>query len=131
MQTQPTPDILYYDGQCPLCQREMARLAQIKGPGLELVDIHTLADDVPERPSRQTLLEVLHLKRGTTYLTGLDANVAAWQHTSMGIFWRWLRWPVVRPLVDPVYNRWARWRFNRMYCASGACEVEGSDEKRS
>ena len=109
----------------------MARLAQIKGPALELVDIHTLADDDPARPERQTLLEVLHLKRGTTYLTGLDANVAAWQHTAFGAFFRWLRWPWVRPLVDPIYNRWARWRFNRMYCASGECSLKDPGGKHS
>ena len=53
------PDTLYYDGQCPLCVKEMDRLRIIKDEQLQLVDIHQLSD--PESPvDKDQLLRVLH-----------------------------------------------------------------------
>ena len=66
-------------------------------------------------PSKSTLLLNLHLKRGDEWVTGADANVAAWQHTSVGFLWRWLRWPVIRRIVDPIYAFWAKRRFEGLY----------------
>ena len=54
-------DILYYDGRCPLCVKEMDKLRRIKADTLHLVDIHSLDDAAPTRPPRETLLKVLHL----------------------------------------------------------------------
>ncbi len=105
------PDTLYYDGQCPLCVKEMDRLRRLKGPDLSLCDIHELDD----RPDRDTLLRVLHLERDGEFLTGVDANVAAWQHTRFGWLWRWMTWPLLRPFVERAYDRWARWRYDRLY----------------
>lgn len=104
-------DILYYDGQCPLCAKEMERLRALKDDHLELVDIH----DLPAEHNREELLRVLHLEREGNYLTGIDANVAAWQHTRLGWIWRLLTLPVVRPVVTWFYDRWAQWRYNRLY----------------
>ncbi len=113
---------LYYDGRCPLCLREMDRLAQLKDEQLELADIHavTPAGDLPDR---DTLLRTLHLRLPDgRWLTGADANVAAWQHTDLGHRFRWMRWPLVRGAVDLAYALWARWRYRRLYgraCALG------------
>ena len=38
------PDTLYYDGQCPLCVKEMDKLRVIKDEQLQLVDIHGLSE---------------------------------------------------------------------------------------
>lgn len=79
------PDTLYYDGQCPLCVKEMDRLRIIKDEQLQLVDIHQLSD--PESPvDKDQLLRVLHLERDGKMVTGIEANVAAWQHTRYGYF---------------------------------------------
>ncbi|MDP4652461.1 MAG: DUF393 domain-containing protein [Haliea sp.] len=109
------PDILYYDGQCPLCTREMAKLGQLCDGELQLQDIHGLTSET-ELPDRDTLLRTLHLKTADgQLLTGIDANVMAWQHTRFGPLWRWLQWPVIRPVAEAAYRFWAQRRFRRLY----------------
>ena len=112
-----TKETLYYDGACPLCAREMKHLATLKRDSLDLVDIHE-ADITPEMPSKEDLLLNLHLKRGEEWVVGAEANVAAWQHTRLGILWTWLRWPLIKQIVDPIYAFWAKRRYNGLYGAS-------------
>ena len=109
------PATLYYDGNCPLCTREMARLAEVKGDGLRLQDIHSITD-FHALPDRDTLLRNLHLKTAEgKILTGVDANVAAWQGTRYSPLISWMRWPLIKPLVDAAYRFWALWRYRRLY----------------
>ena len=122
--------ILYYDGRCGLCAREIARLERLRDDGLALCDIHTIdAEPDPGEPDRDTRLRTLHLRTDDgRWLTGADANVAAWRHTRYGWLWGWLRWPLLRRIVDPVYAHWAAWRYRRLYgdgCATGSCNVSG------
>ena len=111
-----TIETLYYDGMCPVCAREMEHLGRLKRDSLALVDIHQI-DITNEMPSKEDLLLNLHLKRGDEWLVGADANVAAWQHTRFGVLWAWLRWPVVKQIVDPVYAFWAKRRYDDLYGA--------------
>ena len=119
--TQIAPDTaagcatLFYDGRCPLCTKEIARLAKLKDQQLQLADIHTLAPN-PHLPDTETLLRTLHLRMPDgRLLTGADANVAAWQYTRLGAWFRWMRWPVISSLVDRLYDAWAQRRYNRLY----------------
>ena len=106
---------LYYDGACPLCSAEIGRLRRLQDGGLSLVDIHQ-ADDARSPASKETLLENLHyVTEGGDLLVGLDANVAAWQHTRFGFLWRWLQWPLIRPLAAWLYGVWARLRYRKLY----------------
>lgn len=127
MKTIPnTPvEVLYFDGACPLCRKEMTHLARLKDEHLTLVDVHALADS-QTAPNKAAMLEVLHLKRGDTWITGVDANVAAWRHTQIGLLWQILRWPLLGAVVDWVYKHWARRRFKKLYgngipCADTSC----------
>lgn len=114
-------DTLYYDGQCPLCVKEMDRLARIKDDSLVLKNIHSLTDRGREAesdeklPDRDELLRVLHLERNGQMIKGIEANIAAWEHTRFGWLWRSLRWPLIRPVAAWLYNHWARWRYDRLY----------------
>jgi predicted DCC family thiol-disulfide oxidoreductase YuxK len=111
-QQKPT---LFYDGHCPLCSAEMDKLSRHAGNSLELQDIHQLGED-PQLPSRDELLRSLHLRTADgNLISGLDANVAAWQHTRFGRWWRWLQWPGVRGLASRAYEFWARVRYRRLY----------------
>ena len=108
-------DKLYYDGMCSLCVTEMDRLGHLADSGLDLVDIHSLTD-FEGVPDKETLLGTLHLQSAEgEMLVGMDANVAAWQHTRFGLLWRPLRWPVIKKVVDIFYRHWARWRYRRLY----------------
>ena len=109
-----TRETLYYDGACPLCTREMKHLAQLKRESLALIDIHSI-EITDDMPPKEDLLLNLHLKRGDSWIVGADANVAAWQHTRIGVLWSWLRWPGIRQLIDPLYAFWAKRRYEGLY----------------
>lgn len=125
---------LFYDGKCTLCAGEIKRLARLQQGTLALQDIHGLDNDAA-LPDKDLLLMTLHLRTETGHwLTGADANVAAWQHTRHGWLWRWLRWPGIATVVDAFYRPWARWRYRRLYGseAAEACRSRTeSDDDRS
>lgn len=109
-------DILYYDGQCPLCSFEMEHLDRFRSDELALVDVHGLDDTDTGLPSKESMLGMLHLKtRDGEWLTGVDASVRAWRSTGFGRVLEILRWPLVAPVVDAVYVRWARRRYRKLY----------------
>ena len=112
-------ETLYYDGQCPLCSAEMSRLSAHISASLKLVDIHQVEMD---EPTKHRMLKVLHLETADgTFKTGIEANIAAWEHTRWGVAWRWLRLPVIRWFAGIVYNAWAENRYSRLYrCKSSS-----------
>ena len=115
-------DLLYYDGHCPVCRREMKLLSRLKDDQLALVDIHGLTVDDGDRPDAESLLRLLHLRAGDgTWLTGVEASVRAWRHTRLGGIWAPLLWPPFRVLVERVYQRWASRRFEKLY---GRCAIK-------
>ena len=117
----PLVDRLFFDGQCPLCRLEMKQLATLHDDRLELVDIHSYQPE-PGQPNSAQMLKILHLQKADgSWLKGLDANVAAWQHTRWGWAFRVLRWPLVRALADRIYLAWAEKRFARRYACGNYC----------
>ena len=115
-----TPDVLYFDGSCPLCQREMSHLAKMKSDKLVLQDIHALEAGTGA-PSKEALLKSLHLRQGDRWVVGIDANIAAWQYTRIGMLWRWLRWPLIKPIASWCYGIWARKRYDNRYNTADNC----------
>ena len=118
------PDTLFYDGQCPLCTREVRLLTKIAGSGLQLTDLHEVPDQ-PGEPTRQARLKSLHLRTGDgEWLTDVDATVRAWSHTRWGLLFKVLRWPLIGPLADAAYRYWARKRYQRLYGCDKCVEME-------
>lgn len=100
--------ILYYDGKCSLCSREISLLNTFKNSQLELVDLWQVDIDIP----RYELQRILHLRTAQgDWLTGLDATASAWQHTKFGFILAPLRWPLIKQIADNVYIRWTKQRF--------------------
>ncbi|MEO0369540.1 MAG: DUF393 domain-containing protein [Pseudomonadota bacterium] len=108
---------LFYDGRCPICAHEISLLRKLKNEALDLIDIHTIKDesafsDLDQSQDIKTqLLTILHLRADNgTWLKGLDATVAAWRHTAIGFLLLPLRWPLIKPIADTLYYRWANKR---------------------
>lgn len=119
-------EILYYDGACPLCTAEVSHLKKIADSAIDFLDVHALELDQAETEKR---LRVLHLETSSgDVLQGLDATVAAWQHTRWRLLFRWLRWPLIRQVTDAVYSYWADKRFDRLYPAG---LITASDKKHT
>lgn len=113
-----TKETLYYDGSCPLCRREITHLEKISDCHIDFIDVHDRGMSGRKMSTQEIAarLRVLHLETASgTVLKGLDANVAAWQHTRWGFLFRPLRWPLIRQVADRLYGYWADRRFDRLY----------------
>jgi len=109
-------DKLFYDANCNLCRREIQWLRRLKKDSLTLINIHDTEIVSGNSEHKQSeLLSILHLKRSDGgWLTGLDAMVGAWRHTSVGWLLAPLRWPLIKQVTDILYNRWAQRRACRL-----------------
>ena len=106
-------DTLFYDGACTLCAAEMNRLAKYASDDLRLVDIHEL-DGREAGVDKALLLSRLHLKTADgAWITGLGANIRAWQHTPFRWLWRLLDLPLVDRFGRWGYEIWLRHRNGR------------------
>jgi len=108
-------DTLFYDGQCPLCEKEIRWLKKVQDGLLDFQNIH-------ERSNQQLpidkvdMLKQLHLQLPSgEYLIGLDATVRSWSHTPYGILLKPLRWPILRNIADHFYHQWAERRYRKRY----------------
>lgn len=112
-------DTLYYDGACPLCSAEIEKLAKFADSGLTLKDIHQL-DEAAAGLDRAQLLSRLHLKTADgEWITGLSANIRAWQHTRFGPLWRLLDLPLIDRVSHRCYEIWLRRRNRGSACPAG------------
>ena len=95
-------DVLYYDGACSLCRAEIQKLKNLADQQLQFVDIQT------QPPEYQPALrEQLHLQQPDgAWLTGLEANVRAWQHTRYARYANWLLKPGLRQIATLGYRLW-------------------------
>ncbi len=108
---------LFYDGQCPICLREMRWLNKFKAAGLQLINVHDMLSLSADE--RERLLRRLHLKQADgRWLMDMDASVAAWSFTPFGFLLQPLRWRLLARLVDHFYERWADKRYCRVYGCS-------------
>ena len=113
-------DILFFDGQCPLCTKEIQWLQKHQQGTLHFKDIHTLkGDEYP--PSKEAMLRKLHLlTKDQKWIFGLDATASAWSHTPYGYLIAPLRWPVIKYIADKTYQQWAKKRYKKRLACS-AC----------
>lgn len=103
---------LLYDGECPLCLREVNFL-QKKDAGRGIVKFTDIAD-LDYRPEEnggvdfETAMGRIHavLADGTVI-----KNVEVFQrvYDALGIGWIYAptKWPVIGPIIDGIYDRWA------------------------
>jgi predicted DCC family thiol-disulfide oxidoreductase YuxK len=126
---------LYFDGNCPFCATEMARLRSWNRAGkLSFIDIA----DPGFEPSflgvdAAALNRELHSRTSSgEILVGIDSMLAAYTLVGKGWLVFPLRVKLLRPLLAWMYRAFARnrYRFSRWMeykvverCVSGACHI--------
>lgn len=98
---------LYYDGDCPLCVREIALLRRRSSEQrLVLIDISSPAFDPTSTPFETKQLQaVLHAQDAEgTWLKGLDATYASWLAADLWQLSWLLAWRPLRRLLHPLYR---------------------------
>lgn len=107
------PLTLYYDGDCPLCAREIHALRRRASPQrLQLVDISaTDFDPAALGIERQALQDRLHARFADGHwVHGLDATFWSWCAAGLGRWAAPLRWRLLRPVLALVYRLFCRLR---------------------
>ena len=107
------PLTLYYDGDCPLCAREIVALRRrASPPRLQLVDI--AAPDFASaagEPDRAALQARLHARFADgRWVSGLDATYWSWRAAGLERLALLLRWRGLRRALEPVYRLFCRLR---------------------
>lgn len=121
--------IIFYDGQCPLCAKEMQALKkQDANQQIQLEDLHQ--SDFQKRfpeVNQMRAMQILHGKLDNQWLYGLDVTYHAWRIVGKGWMVAFLRWPLLKPIADKCYLFFARHRqrISRLLmkkgCDNGSC----------
>ncbi len=105
--------ILFFDGKCPLCTKEIALLQRYdKNAKIQFEDINSKSFGA-KFPfiDLQEARNVLHGQLlGGTIITGMDVTFMAWDLVERHRWLKLLNLPLVRPLTDWVYQIFARHR---------------------
>lgn len=115
---------VFYDGDCPLCLREIAWLKRLdKREKIEFTDIQAPGFDAASvGKTHEALMAQIHgrLPDGTVV-----RGVEVFRHLYSAVGWTWpvalSRLPVMRQLLDVGYRVFAKNRL-RLTGRSGACE---------
>lgn len=106
------PLTLFYDGECPLCLREVSLFQRRnREERLILVDIAAPSAEPLPGLTRTDMLHCLHAQfRDGQRVKGIDATY--WSYTAVGLGWlvRPLRWRWARPLWQQCYTQFCRLR---------------------
>jgi predicted DCC family thiol-disulfide oxidoreductase YuxK len=124
-----------YDGECPLCVREIALLRRLdRGRGrLDLEDI--AAPDFDPARYGTTLHDLMARIHGVLPSGQVVEGVEVFRRAYAAVGLGWLvaptRWPLVRPLADAAYRWFARNRLRltgrSAVCASERCAIHARE----
>lgn len=107
------PLTLYFDGECPLCAREISVLRGRAAPDrLRFVDISDASFDPKSTGFTFAQMEsLLHARFDDgTWVTGLDATLWSWRAAGLGFWAAPLSWRLTRPVLNLGYRLFCRWR---------------------
>ncbi len=123
-----TQTIMFYDGACSLCQREVAHYRRLDGQhNINWVDISTAPDELNEHGiDYNTAMSRLHVldKNGHMH-SGVKAFLTVWSALP---YYRWLAVVIqklrITPVLELAYQRFAKWRLARQ--DSCQCNVKST-----
>jgi predicted DCC family thiol-disulfide oxidoreductase YuxK len=107
------PLTLYFDGECPLCAREIKLLREhAVNDRLLFVDISSGAFDAKALGfTLEQMQSSLHARFADgRWVTGLDATLWSWGAAGLGFWATPLTWSVFRPLLEFGYRLFCRLR---------------------
>lgn len=121
---QAASPVVFYDGKCPLCRREIEHYRRLRGAE-QLIWIDITRDDAvlaSHGLQRETAMARLHvLDTAGQWRTGAWGFVELWSHLPA---YRWLARILsmfrLVPALDWLYTRFARWRLQQR-CVAGSC----------
>ena len=129
----PSSFEVFFDGQCPICRREIDMIRRKdKQNQLILTDI---ADEnfVAQGVSLTQLMKEIHGRRSDgSYVKGVEVFREIYERIGFGILVKPTRLPVIRHLLDWAYQVFAKIRYsgakrrmkkNNASCDSGACNL--------
>jgi predicted DCC family thiol-disulfide oxidoreductase YuxK len=136
-----TPEItVLFDGECPLCAREIAMLRRLdRGRGrIDFADIAAPDFDAARYGSRHAdLMARIHgvLPDGRL-VEGVEVFRRAYAAVGLGWALAWTRWPGLRAVADAAYRWFARNRLRLTGrgdhdCESGRCALPPEASRRS
>ncbi|PSN19160.1 thiol-disulfide oxidoreductase [filamentous cyanobacterium CCP5] len=106
---------LLYDGDCPLCLREVNFL-QKKDAGRNIVAFEDIAADDYD-PAKNagidfvTAMGRIHaIKADGTVVKNVEVFRQVYDALGIGWIYAITKWPIVGPIVDKIYDVWADWR---------------------
>lgn len=101
------PLTLYYDGNCPLCAREIQLLRRRASlDRLQLIDISDAPFDATALGfTHQAMQNLLHARFADgQWVTGLDATLWSWRAAGLEKWAAPLTWKPLRPLLEWAYR---------------------------
>jgi predicted DCC family thiol-disulfide oxidoreductase YuxK len=126
---------MLFDGQCPLCTREVAMLRKRDARGLIAFEDITDPSFAPETYglTMPELLGSMHgVRRDGSILRGVDVFAEAYDAVGWTLPGRLIRWPITRPFAKLGYRIFAAIRprlsrFDSRQCEHGMCKPATSD----
>ncbi len=107
------PLTLYFDGECPLCAREIKILSR-RAIQARLLFFDISHDDFDAKALGFTLEQMqssLHASFADgRWVTGLDTTLWSWRAAGMGMWATPLKWRAIRPLLAAGYSLFCRLR---------------------
>jgi predicted DCC family thiol-disulfide oxidoreductase YuxK len=129
---------LLYDGDCPLCSREVAMLRRLDRRSRIQFDDIAAPDFDPARyglGAHQVLARIHAVLPDGRVIEGMEVFRRAYAAVGLGWLLAPSRWPVVGRLFDAAYRSFARnrlrWTGREAACETGPCEVAAPPAPRS
>ena len=122
---------ILFDGECPLCRREISMLERIDG-GRGRLDFEDISSDAFDASVYGLEMRAVHerihgvLPDGTV-VEGVEVFRRAYGAIGLGWLVAPTRWPLLRPLADAAYRLFARNRLRitgrRLECDGDTCRA--------
>ena len=113
---------VYYDGECPLCRREIEWLRRrTPRSHVDLVDFTVPGFDFEALGrSRDALMGRIHARdTHGQWVTGVEVFRLLYDAAGLGWVVAWTRWPILDRLAERAYTLFARHRLRLTGRASG------------